>query len=210
MSGIFIEMKNIKTIIFDMGGVLLDLHMENCLKAFADIGFPEFSKYIDPYAQQGFFLLLEQGKITGEEFCDEIRRLSGKPITNADIIHALEQFAESIPAYKLTMLLELRKKYQVFMLSNCNDITIDYLKKTEFAKQGLSIDDYFDRLYLSYKMGCTKPDPLIFQKLIADSGIRPEETLFLDDGPKNILTANELGFKTYLVKPQEDFRHLFF
>jgi len=203
-------MKNIKTIIFDLGGVLLDLNMDKCLKAFANIGFSQFSKYIDPYAQQGFFLLLEQGKITTEEFCEEIRRLSGESTPDAAIIHALEQFAETIPEYKLTMLATLRKQYSVFLLSNCNEITINYLKRAEFNKQGLSINDYFDRLYLSYKMGCTKPDPLIFKKLIADSNIDPKETLFLDDGQANILAASKLGFQTYLVKAKEDFRHLFF
>ena len=203
-------MKNVKTIIFDLGGVLLDLHLDKCLKAFTNIGFPRFSKYINAYAQQGFFLLLEQGKITTEEFCEEVRRLSGTDTPDTAIIHALEQFAETIPEYKLSLLLELRKRYAVFMLSNCNKITIDYLSRTEFNKQGLAINDYFDRLYLSYKMGYTKPDPLIFKKLIADSNIDPQETLFLDDGQDNILTASKLGFQTYLVKPKEDFRHLFF
>ena len=203
-------MKHIKTIIFDMGGVLLDLNTDKCLAAFAKIGFPQFSKYLDPYVQHGFFLDFERGKITSEEFCEEIRRLSGKEISNIDIIHALEQFADGIPAYKLSTLLALRRQYQVFMLSNCNDITISHLMKNDFRQQGLSIDDYFDRLFLSYKMGCTKPGKMIFEKLIEESNINPQETLFLDDGEQNILTGNELGFQTYLVKPKEDFRHLFF
>ncbi len=203
-------MNNINTIIFDLGGVLIDLDRDACVKAFEQLGLLDADKYLSAYIQQGIFLELEEGKLSNEEFCNAFRKLSvNKHITDQQIQDGWCKFLLDIPGYKLNMLLELRKKYQVFMLSNTNRMVSDFYTNTLFTKQGLSIDDYFDRRYVSYEIGCVKPGRRIFEHLIADSGIRPQEALFLDDGEKNIMAAKELGFQTYLVAPKEDFRHLF-
>ncbi len=203
-------MNNIKTIIFDLGGVLIDLDRNACVHAFEQLGVLDADKYLSAYIQQGIFLELEEGKLSEQEFCDEFRKLStNKNITNDQIRDGWCKFLIDIPDYKLDMLLELRKKYQVFMLSNTNCMVSGYYTNTIFTKQGCTIDDYFDRRYLSYEIGSVKPGHHIFKHLIADSGINPQEALFLDDGEKNIIAAKELGFQTYLVAPQEDFRHLF-
>ena len=203
-------MQNIKTIIFDLGGVLLDLDTEAGVRSLQEIGFLDVQKYLSPYRQQGIFLEMEEGKLSNEEFCDKFREMSiNKNLTNQQIAESWCKILLDIPDYKLDLLLELRKKYRVFLLSNTNRIVADYYTRHIFTKQGLTIDDYFDRLYVSYEIGITKPDPRIFQYLIADSGIKPQEALFLDDGEQNIATAKALGFHTYLVAPQEDFRHLF-
>ena len=80
----------------------------------------------------------------------------------------------------------------------------------EFSPDGKPIDAYFDKLYLSYQMKCVKPDPAIFRKMIADSGMIPSETLFLDDGPANIQVGEQFGFKTYQPVNGEDFCPLFY
>ena len=153
---------------------------------------------------------MEEGKLREEEFYDKFRELSvNKNITNEQIAEAWCRQLLSLSEYKLDLLLELRKKYKVFLLSNTNRVVAAYYSQHFFTKQGLTIDDYFDQLYVSYKIGCVKPYRGIFEYLIADSGINPQEALFLDDSEKNIITAKELGFQTYLVRPQEDFRHLF-
>jgi len=200
----------LKTIIFDLGGVLIDLDREACVRAFEQLGVLDADSYLSAYIQQGIFLELEEGKLTDEEFCDKFRELSiNKNITNDQIRDGWCKFLLDIPDYKLHLLLELRKKYQVFMLSNTNRMVSGYYKKHHFTKHGRDIHHYFDRLYLSYEIGCVKPDRRIYEHLIADSGINPQETLFLDDGEKNIIAAKELGFQTYLVAPREDFSHLF-
>jgi putative hydrolase of the HAD superfamily len=203
-------MHNIKTIIFDLGGVLINLDTEAAVRSFKELGFLDAHKYLNDYLQKGIFLEMEKGKLTNDEFCDKFRELSvNKNITNKQIEEAWCKILLDIPDYKLDLLLELRKKYQVFLLSNTNRVVSAHYTKHAFAKQGLTINDYFDRLYVSYEIGYVKPDYKIFEYLIADSGIHPHEALFLDDGEQNIIAAKELGFHTYLVAPREDFRHLF-
>lgn len=95
------------------------------------------------------------------------------------------------------------------MLSNNNEFVFPYIKETLFRADGLVLEDYFDKCYLSYEMHELKPSPAIFERMIADSGVCPETTLFVDDGEKNIRTARDLGFQVYMPGPREDFRHLF-
>lgn len=201
--------QNVKTIIFDLGGVLLDLKKQACIDAFVALGYHNVRELLGEYAQKGVFLQLEEGLISAPEFRDIVRQNIGKPVSDADIDHALNQFLVDVPDYKLSMLLELRKKYQVFMLSNTNEIMFEGDIKKIFRKQGLEITDYFDRFFLSYEMKVAKPKPLIFENLIAESGINPVETLFLDDSQANLDAASKFGFKTYLARPKEDFRSIF-
>ena len=95
------------------------------------------------------------------------------------------------------------------MLSNTNPIMFESRIPELFRIQGLNIPDYFDKLYLSYQLGVTKPSPKIFEKIIADSGILPQETLFLDDSQNKIDAARKFGFQTYLVAPREDISFIF-
>ena len=179
-------MKNIKTIILDLGGVLMDLDKQKCIEAFEDLGFSDIT-----------------------EFRDKIRKHIGKAITDQQIDEAFNRFLVGIPEQKLTLLRQLRKTYRIFMLSNTNPIMFESRIPELFRIQGLNISDYFDKLYLSYQLGATKPAPEIFEKIIADSGVLPQETMFLDDSQRNIDAARKLGFQTYLVAPREDFSFIF-
>lgn len=201
--------KMIKTIIFDLGGVLYDLDRQRCVDALQNAGLDKVDELLTNYKQAGVFQLLEDGAIPADYFYEEIRQLAGKYIPNETIKAAWDAFLVEIPDYKLEMVLNLRKRFQIFMLSNTNEIHFGDAIPRAFEKNGKTINDYFDRMYLSYKMNVSKPNPDIFHQLISDSGINPHETLFIDDSPENIRVANELGFKTYLAKPKEDFSHVF-
>lgn len=202
-------MKGIKTVIFDLGGVLMDLDKQACIDAFRKLGYEHVEELLDAYSQKGAFLQLEAGQISVDKFHDEVRRAIGKPVTDKQIDDAFLKFLVDIPDYKLDMLLDLKKEYQVFMLSNTNPIMMDWMKNHSFRKQGLTIEDYFDRLFLSYEMGVTKPHEEIYRKVIEDSGINPAEALFIDDSEKNVAAARSLGFHTYQAAPQEDYRAIF-
>ena len=202
-------MKNIKTIIFDLGGVLMDLDKQRCIGAFEDLGFSDITEYLGEYEQKGMFMDLEDGTISATEFRDEVRKHIGEAITDQQIDEAFNRFLVGIPEQKLTLLHQLHKYYRLFMLSNTNPIMFESRIPELFRIQGLNIPDYFDKLYLSYQLGVTKPSPKIFEKIIADSGILPQETLFLDDSQKNIDAARKFGFQTYLVAPREDFSFIF-
>lgn len=202
-------MEMVKNIVFDLGGVLLDLDRERCVRSFAEIGYPEAGELLDPYKQSGIFLSLEEGQTSPQELYDYIISKSTKPVTPEMIDRALCDFLVDMPQYKLDMLLDLRKYYKVYMLSNTNAIMFDYIVGQWFSHDGHTINDYFDRLFLSYKMGVAKPSPEIFHKMISEAGFEAHETLFIDDGPANIETASQLGFHTYLAKAEEDYRHIF-
>lgn len=202
-------LQHINTIIFDLGGVLMDLDKQACIDAFKELGYENIEKLLGAYSQQGEFLELEEGKIGIDQFHKAVRHAIGKAVSDEDIDSAFCKFLINVPTYKLDMLLKLKKRYQVFMLSNTNPIMFDSKIPEIFSKQGLTINDYFDRFYLSYKMGMTKPNPEIFRQMIEESGIVPEDTLFLDDSRSNVDAAALFGFKTYMAAPNENFNHIF-
>lgn len=200
-----------KNIVFDLGGVLADLDLERCREAFRALGMPRIAELVDPYYPAEVFERLERGDLTAHEACDEMRRISGRSeATDEQIARAYQSFIVGIPRYKLQLLRRLRERgLKVFMLSNNNPLVMPYIIDCCFTTDGGTVDDYFDKLYLSYEMHALKPSPAIFRMMIADSGIVPQETLFIDDGEKNVHAARELGFDVYMPAPREDFRHLF-
>jgi putative hydrolase of the HAD superfamily len=79
----------------------------------------------------------------------------------------------------------------------------------QFSEKGKSLDQYFDKIYLSCDLGMSKPHPNIFKHLIEDSGIIPSETLFIDDSAANIATGKALGMRVFQPQNGEDFRYIF-
>ncbi|MFI3324020.1 MAG: HAD family phosphatase [Rikenellaceae bacterium] len=202
---------SIKNIIFDLGGVVIDLDRERCVDSFTRIGFPEANTLIDSYHPVEFFNSLERGTLSVEEVCDKIREIAGKPITNSQICEAYSDFLVEIPVYKLRMIEALRQRgFKLMILSNTNPIV--FAKVLElFAADGKKMEDYFDaeNMYLSYQMGCLKPEDEIYEKLLADSGVVPAETLFIDDSDRNIEVGAAHGLQVYLAAAHEDFSHIF-
>ena len=199
---------NISTLIFDFGGVLIDLDMNQSILNFKNLGVENVEKYLSNYGQSGFFMQLEKGEISAENFRQEIRKMTCKPLTDSEIDDAWNAFLVKIPSEKLDILFELRKKYRIIMLSNTNCIHFPYAESTFFKYKNLDITAYFDKCYKSYEMKMAKPDAEIFETLLAEEGITANKCLFLDDGQKNIDQATKLGFQTYLVDEKEDLNFL--
>jgi putative hydrolase of the HAD superfamily len=197
----------IKNIIFDMGGVLTDVHRERAIAAFQAIGVADADDLIDTYHHKGIFLDIENGSMDTDTFCRSLSEHVGKDIPLHDIEQAWRSITSDPPPYKLDFLTELRKTHTLFLLSNNNPILMDAWAFTErFSAAGHPVMHYFDKLYLSYQMKCTKPDAAIFEKMILDSSIKPAESLFIDDGIRNIETADRLGFHTLLAVNGADWR----
>lgn len=201
--------KEIKNLIFDFGGVLIDLDRGRCVERFAQLGLERVEEMLGLYYQQDFFQQYEKGLISSAAFRDEIRAKSSRPLTDAEIDDAWNSFLVSIPSYKLDMLLELRRHYRVCLLSNTNEIHWLWSCANAFRCKDYGVDDYFERIYLSYEMRLAKPDAEIFRRVLADAGMRAEETLFIDDSAENCQSAASLGLSTYTPKPHEDWRPLF-
>jgi putative hydrolase of the HAD superfamily len=201
-----IDLKGIKNILFDLGGVLINLDRERCIREFQKLGIKHIEEQIGNSFKSGLFYQLEEDRITPDEFRNKIRGMSSKQVTDNEIDNAWNSFLLEIPSSKLKLLRRLRNSYRVFMVSNTNKIHFDYVVKNSFdAFHGFTMDDYFEKCYLSYELHVSKPDKAFFDAAIRDSGIIPSESLFLDDSQDNINMAQRLGFRTYLVSEKEDY-----
>lgn len=202
------QFNNISTFIFDLGGVIVDLDLAKCIQNFKELGLENIEQYLSNFGQKDFFMQFEKGQIGIPAFRNEIRKLAGTELSDVQIDKAWCSFLTQIPVEKLHLLSELKKKYHLLLLSNTNPLHIQTAVAAEFSKTGKTMQDFFDKCYLSYEMGMVKPDVEIFEALLADAQVKAEECLFLDDGKKNIDTAAALGIQTYWVKPNENLNFL--
>lgn len=198
----------LKNIVFDMGGVLIDLNRNACVEAFRQLGFADVDNYIGEFVQSDIFLKLEEGLISEDDFYVEIRKIIGHNVSNDLIRKAWLQFLLSIPKEKLELILLLKKQCRVFLLSNTNPIHFSYIVENQFCKDGRLLSDFFDKCFLSYQLKMSKPQVEIFRYLLESEELISEETLLIDDGKANIEMAKSLGFQTYLAKPFESFSEL--
>lgn len=203
------DMNKIKNVVFDLGGVLVDLDIDRCIAAFRSLGMDAVAELINPYYPAEMIGRLEHGEISFHEACDQMRLLAGTPqITDEQIAWAYGEFLVGIPVGKLRQIDALRSwGIRTYVLSNNNPASMEYIRRM-FRGDGKTMNDYFDAVYLSYELHELKPSEAIFRKMISASGLRPEETLFIDDGQKNVDAARTLGFAVYMPAPEEDFGHI--
>lgn len=196
------NLKNtITTLIFDLGGVIVNLDWNLCINNFKKIGVKNMDSLVSTTLQKDFILQYERGKISSDEFRAEIRKFTTETVSDEQINYAWNSLLVDVPKEKLRLLLDLKKKYRVLMLSNTNELSFEHCRKNFFNRDGYQIEDYFDKCYLSYKMGTNKPEPEIFEALLKDAGLKAEECLFLDDGIHNVKAANALNFNAEYIKP---------
>ena len=187
----------IKNIVFDLGGVIMTLDPAEALRRFKALGLSDAERYLDSYTQSGIFGNLEEGKITAEDFRSKLSSLTGHELTFDECRHAWLGYRKDVPQRNLDLLKELRAKgYRLILLSNTNPFMMDWALSSEFDGKGSSLNDYFDALYLSYRLGIMKPAPDFFRQVLDNENILPEETLFVDDSPRNVEAAGKLGFIT--------------
>ena len=198
-------MKQIKNIAFDLGGVVIALSYEQAVRRFEEIGLKDARQHLDAFHQRGIFGELERGIITTEEFRIELGKLIGREVTYDECLYAWHGYVEYVPQKNLQMLLKIRQLgYKVCLLSNTNPFMMQWAMSNEFDGNGHSMDYYFDNLYLSYKYKYMKPSPEIFKIMLEGQQSSAEETLFIDDGQKNVEAAKELGMKTLFPENNED------
>lgn len=196
-------MKNLAdfdTIVFDLGGVIINLDRDNAVRHLRNLGLHNADTYLDLFCQSGPFLDLETGKITAAEFFDKIRLEIGNNTPDILIQDAFNKFLVDIPLQRLDTLTLLRKKgFRILALSNTNPVMYNSWINKQFKSQGLTINDYFDGIVTSFQEGCCKPDPHIFHILIKRYNLDPDKTLYLDDSPNNCSAAEKCGLNTILI-----------
>lgn len=195
----------VKNLLFDLGGVIMDIKRDNCVRAFESLGMTNANDLLGEYAQKGAFLALEEGVISPEQFRSEIRNSIPGEVTDKEIDEAFCKFLLGIPTHRLNALDDLRKRYKIYLLSNTNPIMVNSDIKRYFHVCGKDMEDYFDGMVLSYEAKSIKPDRRIFEYAVTHLGIKPKETLFLDDSQKNLDVAALLGFNVALVAPGAEF-----
>jgi len=189
----------IKNVIFDMGGVLVDLDGERCMAAFEEIGATPIVDYVRNHLTADLFYDIEIGNITTEDFCNEVRRMSNIDVSNERIIWAWnELLSGGIADEKKRRMLALKEQgYRLFLLSNTNDMHWVKCRDEHFPLADKGTDHYFEKVFLSYEMKLAKPGVEIFEETIRQAGIVAEESIFIDDSAPNLEGAALAGLHTF-------------
>ena len=201
--------KNIKNIVFDLGGVLIDLDFKSAINGLQKAGFTNVKEQLQAFDREGIFQKFELGEISADEFRASIRENSNVSLTDEEVDSLWNLMLLEIPREKLELILDLRGKYMVYLLSNTNSIHWDYVCKNAFNYRGFRVSDYFEKTFLSFEMHLAKPDKAIFEKMLEDANLLAEETLFIDDLEANCKAAEEVGIHAHHYHIGDDLSKIF-
>jgi len=190
-------MENIRNIIFDLGGVLYNIEPALTVDALKQkVGIEIYEEFFTKASQNQLLERLDRGDISAATFRDEIRQLSGLPVTDQQIDAAWNAMLLDFPAYRLELLEGLQGHYRLFLLSNTNVIHYPYYQRYMQETFGFdSLDHLFEKSYLSYEIRMRKPSLEVFELIINENVLLPEETLFIDDTLQHVLGARKARLK---------------
>ena len=190
----------IQNIIFDLGGVILNIDFKQAANSFKELGLDDFEGLYSKATQSKLFDRLEKGLIEPHIFRAELRDLSGISMTDHQIDLAWNSLILDFPPARLQLLKELRKNYKLILLSNTNKIHADYYNQDLRNHHNIDgLEELFDKVYYSHDIALRKPDAASFNYVLKDQNIKAEDCLFIDDTLPNILTANQLGLFTIFL-----------
>jgi FMN phosphatase YigB (HAD superfamily) len=191
----------IKNIIFDWGGVITDLDFNASIEAFKRYGLDSFIEQYNMKFQKDFYTKLELGIISPEEFRTQLRKLIPNPITDSELDNAWAALLCELPRERWDLLHKVRNYYRTYLLSNTNKIHVDRYYQRLYERYGIyGYNHLFEKTYFSYELKMRKPDIKIFEFVLKDNDLKPEETLLIDDFNENIESARKLGIITYQLK----------
>jgi len=202
-------LKGIRNIIFDLGGVLLNIDPKKTIEAFGQLGMEQLIGEKGLTYDHDVFYLMEQGKITQEEFRNGVRELLTGEVTDDQIDTAWTAMLLDFPKVRVELVQKLRNEFNIYLFSNTNAIHV--LKYQDiFRKQhGFEVSSLFEKDFHSNEIGFRKPSSDSFQEIIRLSGINPEESLFVDDSLLNVEGAIACGLKGYWLEPGQKIEELF-
>ncbi len=202
-------MTPVKNIIFDLGGVLLDIDPAKTNAAFEKLGIANFKNNYSLHKADSLFDDLETGKASELDFYNGIRNIDNNDLSNRDIEAAWNALLLDFRVESLSWIKQNASKYNFFLLSNTNGIhqKAFYNHFTQQTGQ-LNFDAYFTKAYYSHQIGLRKPNAAIYNFLLADAGIKAEESIFIDDLLKNIEAAAAAGLQTHHLLPHQRIENL--
>jgi putative hydrolase of the HAD superfamily len=197
-------MQRIKNVIFDLGGVLLNIDYHKTANAFKALGAADFDSFYSQAGANELFELLETGNITDADFYDAMQAHCHPGTTHQQIQTAWNAILLNFRPQSLQFLAALKSGYNIYLLSNTNAIHHQAFHQAFTQEIGLAnFDDYFVKSYYSHQIHQRKPYASTYQFVLQDAGIAAAETLFIDDSIVNIDGANQTGLLTHLLLPNE-------
>ncbi|MCM1474920.1 MAG: HAD family phosphatase [Muribaculaceae bacterium] len=194
-----LNIAGIDNIVFDLGGVIIDLSRESAVEAYRDLGLANADELLGLYRQEEPFLGLETGRITESEFFDTMRPLCNGA-DDVTMARAFSRFLVGIPVGRLQRLRKLREKgFRLYVLSNTNPVMYNGWIAEAFRQEGLSLNDYFDGIVVSFQELTCKPDPELFKRVLTRYGLQGRRTLMLDDSAANCEGARKAGMLAWQV-----------
>ena len=190
------QVPNFKNILFDLGGVILDINVQATLKQFYELGFPAELMQFPNSMTTDLYFRYETGKLDTEQFRNEIRKAAGIEMTDHAFDEAWNAMLVHFPEERIALLKRLSKRYNLYMLSNTSSLHVKVFEKMYQEAAGEPMQEVFKKIYYSHEIGWHKPDLEAWEYVLNDAHIKAEETLFLDDNIHNIKASQELGFQT--------------
>ncbi|MEL6535495.1 MAG: HAD family phosphatase [Bacteroidota bacterium] len=203
---------NIDTIIFDLGGVIINLDPMATAVAMGKVMGVSPNTLMDALHHDETFQQYEKGFISDGEFLHYLESFTPREVTPGDLTDAWNAMLLDIPPSRIALLQRLAADYRLFVLSNTNAIHIrafNQILQKDTGHSSLEAIGVFDTVYFSYEVGRRKPDSEIFSYVVQDAGLDPARALFLDDGPANLEGAQSVGLHTQLVTPDRTILDLF-
>lgn len=194
-------MKGIQNVIFDLGGVIINLDQNRTISEFNKISQIPFESIYTSAKQDEIFCLLDKGKISTADFMNEIKRQIRYSGPTEDLLMAWNAMLLDVPEERLDALVEMKHNYNTYLLSNTCEPHIEAFERELENEHGIkNFDDYFDKVYYSCRIGMRKPDKEIFEFVLRDNNLKPEETVFIDDSPQHVKGAGECGINAFLLQ----------
>jgi epoxide hydrolase-like predicted phosphatase len=201
---------SIKNIIFDLGGVILNLSVDSTLRKFSELSGLPVDKVIEMYHARPEFLAYEKGEITNDEFRQSLKKIFGLTSLDTELDASWNSMLGDIPKERIELLRDLKSKYKTYLLSNTNAIHLDCFTGIVKKAHGIeSLDPLFHKAYYSHLMKMRKPDPGIYEFVLKENGLKAEETIFLDDNLANLKGAASVGIQTFHVSHPDTIFSLF-
>jgi len=201
-------MKKLTHIIFDFGAVIININYDATIQAFKTLGIKDAENLYSKKIQNKLFEALEEGKISNQNFVNEIKKITDSASEN-QIIEAWNMMLGTIPDKRIKLLKELSKDYKIILLSNTNSIHIEKIIEDFGERNWILFKKMFYKFYLSHELGMRKPNQEIFIKVLKDNSIEAENAFFIDDSPQHIKTARKLKIKCHHLKNSEEITDLF-
>jgi FMN phosphatase YigB (HAD superfamily) len=205
-----IDLRNIKNIILDLGGVILDLDFESSINEFEKLGITGIVDLYQIPDRHLFFKQFELGLISPGQLREEIRKATGNNLSDDAINRAWNIVSAGFTKESIETVIKLNRRFRLFLLSNTNAIHEVYYNNQLYEAHGIkNLADIFEKVYYSHHLHMRKPDPEIFEHVLQDSHLIPEETLFVDDTIVHLESASRLGIKTYHLAPPQRIEEIF-